>query len=216
MESTEYTQLAIVTESRPEKLNFNRAALASMILALSSAAEVADKLKRHQFYGEKGAISPTDGKFAHLLQTTGLMFTMLGRAVEQGGVALMADNTGASGNTVADPNLRILHAALGTFSESGEILEALSKQIDTGELDMVNVGEEGGDVLWYQAILADETGVSMAQNMETNIAKLKKRYGDKFSAHAATNRDLAGERAVLESGLAANEAANDDSAQQAA
>jgi hypothetical protein len=31
-----------------------------------------------------------------------------------------------------------------------------------------------------------------------NIAKLKKRYGDKFSAQAALNRDLVGERKVLE------------------
>jgi NTP pyrophosphatase (non-canonical NTP hydrolase) len=41
-------------------------------------------------------------------------------------------------------------------------------------------------------------GIDGPLALERNIAKLKKRYGDKFSSHAAINRDLAGERAVLE------------------
>jgi NTP pyrophosphatase (non-canonical NTP hydrolase) len=36
--------------------------------------------------------------------------------------------------------------------------------------------------------------------LELNIDKLAKRYGDKYSDYAALNRDLVGERAVLEGG----------------
>lgn len=46
-------------------------------------------------------------------------------------------------------------------------------------------------------------GLDLSQSLDRNIAKLKVRYGDKFSAAAAQVRDLAGERAALE-GNAAN------------
>ena len=49
------------------------------------------------------------------------------------------------------PNVRILHAAIGCVTESGELLDALKKQIFYGrELDVVNVKEEAGDILWYE------------------------------------------------------------------
>lgn len=41
-------------------------------------------------------------------------------------------------------------------------------------------------------------GLDLATSLDRNIAKLAKRYGDKFSDVAALNRDLAGERKVLE------------------
>lgn len=50
------------------------------------------------------------------------------------------------------------------------------------------------------ATVARSLGVNPEDAMERNIAKLKARYGDKFSAHAALHRDLAGERKVLEDG----------------
>lgn len=50
--------------------------------------------------------------------------------------------------------------------------------------------------------VAGVLNVDLAQAMQRNIEKLSKRYGDKFSDVAALNRDLAGERAVLEGGAA--------------
>lgn len=41
--------------------------------------------------------------------------------------------------------------------------------------------------------------MSISDVLETNIAKLAARYGDKYSDYAALNRDLTAERAVLES-----------------
>lgn len=96
-------------------------------------------------------------------------------------------------------NQRLLHAGIGLATEAGEFLDALKKHIFYGKsLDTVNLSEEMGDVFWYCAIISDELGVNFAQVMETNIAKLKARYGDKFSESAATTRNLEVERKILE------------------
>lgn len=95
---------------------------------------------------------------------------------------------------------RSLHALLGLMSETGEIADALKKHIIYGkELDIINLMEESGDLSWYQAVLLTAIKKTMEEAMEKNIAKLKARFGDKFSAHAALNRDTAAERKILES-----------------
>ena len=54
--------------------------------------------------------------------------------------------------------------------------------------------------LYATAVLLD---VDLGQACEVNIAKLAKRYGDKYSDYAATNRDTDAERAILEAGTQA-------------
>ena len=94
---------------------------------------------------------------------------------------------------------RLLHAGIGLSTESGEFLDALKKHIFYGkDLDRVNLAEEMGDLFWYLAIVSDELGVDMSDVMERNIAKLKARYGEKFSEEKAENRDLDTEREILE------------------
>ncbi len=95
---------------------------------------------------------------------------------------------------------RLLHYVLGVGTEAGELQDALKRCIAYGkELDSTNVKEECSDVLWYIARILDHFNWSFEEVMETNINKLKARYGDKFSEHAALNRDLETERKVLES-----------------
>ena len=99
-----------------------------------------------------------------------------------------------------EANARLLHYVLGVGTEAGELQDAVKRVIAYGKpLDAVNIKEEIGDVLWYLARLCALTNVTLEQCMETNIAKLKARYGDKFTEHAALNRDLTKEREVLES-----------------
>lgn len=94
---------------------------------------------------------------------------------------------------------RAIHACLGLMSETGEIADALKKHIIySKELDLINLMEESGDVSWYQALLLTAVKRTMEESMEKNIAKLKLRFGDKFTTDAATKRDLAAERRVLE------------------
>ena len=54
--------------------------------------------------------------------------------------------------------------------------------------------------LFATAVLLE---VDLSQVYEVNIAKLAKRYGDKYSDYAAINRDIDAERAVLEAGTKA-------------
>ena len=97
------------------------------------------------------------------------------------------------------PNPRILHAAMGCVTESGELLDALKKSTFYGrELDLVNVKEEAGDLLWYLAILFDELGTTFEEEQERVINKLKARFPDKFTEDKAFNRDLTTERSILE------------------
>jgi NTP pyrophosphatase (non-canonical NTP hydrolase) len=98
---------------------------------------------------------------------------------------------------------RLLHAGIGLVTEAGEFIDMLKKHIFYGKLlDFVNLKEELGDLLWYVAIAAHELGEASFEGiMETNIAKLKARYGDKFGETQAENRDLVKEREILEKPL---------------
>lgn len=96
-------------------------------------------------------------------------------------------------------NSKLLHYALGIGTEAGEIQDAVKKLVIYGkELDETNVLEEVGDSIWYMARLLALLGSSFEEVMATNNAKLKARYGDKFTEYAALNRDLDKEREILE------------------
>lgn len=74
-----------------------------------------------------------------------------------------------------DLYLNHFHGALGLCTEIGEILDAYKKAVyynndvitfDLKHLDVVNLGEELGDCLWYLAILAwywEQDGMPMSQ-----------------------------------------------------
>lgn len=98
----------------------------------------------------------------------------------------------------------ILHGAIGLATESGEILKALFKFMETGSIDIVNVGEENGDAFWYQALLLKRSGRTFEQVMTTNIQKLAERFKDGFTEASAINRDVVAERTILEQGLSEN------------
>lgn len=96
---------------------------------------------------------------------------------------------------------RLLHGAIGISTESVEILEQVYAHVTskgTKELDVVNLGEELGDVAWYQAIFLRDLTLDYYSILTINIKKLAARFGDKFSAFRAENRDLKTERGILE------------------
>jgi NTP pyrophosphatase (non-canonical NTP hydrolase) len=95
--------------------------------------------------------------------------------------------------------VRLMHAMIGMCTESGEIQDQLKKHIFYGKpLDKTNLVEELGDLMWYVGVMCSELNVDLDEVMEKNIAKLKKRYGEKFTEAAALNRDLDSERKILE------------------
>ncbi len=98
-------------------------------------------------------------------------------------------------------SVRLTHAIMGLISETGEFADQYKKWIFYGQtLDTLNLQEELGDILWYVALACNALDVEMSDIMEANIAKLRKRYSDKFSPEDALeeNRDRKAEREVLE------------------
>jgi len=98
--------------------------------------------------------------------------------------------------------IRLLHASFGVSSESGEVADAIKRFVFYGKpIDRINLIEEAGDLLWYINVLLNAVDSTFDEAMERNIAKLKARYGDKFTEEKALNRNLTKERGVLEGGI---------------
>jgi NTP pyrophosphatase (non-canonical NTP hydrolase) len=100
---------------------------------------------------------------------------------------------------VDSKHVDLLHAALGLTSEAGEFCDALKKAFAYGrELDRVNLAEELGDLMWYIGLACDALDVTLESVCAANIAKLQKRYPEKFADRGAESRDFSVERAELE------------------
>jgi NTP pyrophosphatase (non-canonical NTP hydrolase) len=95
--------------------------------------------------------------------------------------------------------IELLHASMGAVTESAEMMDAMKKHLIYGaELDMVNVLEEIGDMMWYIAIVCRVAEVSLGTVLQNNIDKLRVRFPDQFDELQAMDRDLDAERTTLE------------------
>ena len=103
------------------------------------------------------------------------------------------------GHDLNSVTMEVLHCVIGASTETAELLDAMKKHIYYNKLlDVVNVGEEIGDIMWYLSNLCRLLGLDMDLILEQNINKLKVRYPDKFSTENAINRNLNEERKTLE------------------
>lgn len=85
----------------------------------------------------------------------------------------------------------LINGALGLCGEAGEVADLLKKAFMQGhKIDRSVVAEEIGDVLWYCAELAEWLGIPLDAIASQNIAKLKKRYPQGFSADRSVNREV--------------------------
>jgi NTP pyrophosphatase (non-canonical NTP hydrolase) len=92
-----------------------------------------------------------------------------------------------------------LHMVLGMQTEAAEIADVYKKHIAyKKELDLVNVKEEIGDLMWYIANLCNMNSWDLREILDTNISKLEARYPEKFTEEQAINRNLVAEREILE------------------
>jgi NTP pyrophosphatase (non-canonical NTP hydrolase) len=95
---------------------------------------------------------------------------------------------------------RDLHALIGKTTELGELFDAYKRFIFYNvPLDKTNIKEEVGDDKWYDAVFLDVHGWTFEECFDLMIRKLKKRYPNKFNELDAVERDLIGERKILES-----------------
>ena len=83
--------------------------------------------------------------------------------------------------TLSMKNDLLEHMVYGLVTEVGEIADAIKKHKFYGrELNIQNVKEECGDIMWYLYQLLEEIEYSPEQCREDNIKKLVKRYPTKF------------------------------------
>lgn len=96
---------------------------------------------------------------------------------------------------------QLFHYVIGMITETNELMVALAKGAITGTLDKVNVGEELGDILYYNSAIAERLGIDMNDILKTNIKKLEIRYPIDFNNELANNRRLNEELEVLKNGI---------------
>ena len=78
---------------------------------------------------------------------------------------------------------------MGLAGEIGEVIDIMKKHIYQGkELDITDVIEEVGDVLWYIANFCNINNITMDECMESNMKKLRKRFPNGFTVKDANER----------------------------
>ena len=85
--------------------------------------------------------------------------------------------------------IQLLHGILGMSGEVGEIVDAFKKAtLYDKPIDIENVKEECGDVLWYMSIVLESVGSSFEEVMKMNHDKLEKRFPSGFTERDARER----------------------------
>lgn len=201
MNFKDYQSRALLTESKPDTLNFGEVGLHILLNTAETSAAILNLAKRTIFYG-KPMESDKLRELAENLAGYGRLIYELSDHLE------IANDFGnynglppeAQNIKPENVNLRLLHAAMGIFTESGEAIELVRHQLEGKPFDTVGWGEEiGGDISWYSALAHDAAGTDEEVEREKNIRKLEKRNrGQTFSAEGTLNRDLEAERAILE------------------
>lgn len=195
MNLKQYTKLATRTESRPEEVLVNHQLIVDVLYVFTAAGRMLDQIKKHAFYRKDYSAENFTADYA-----------MIERAMfDLQRVRINGSSEDMGEEPIKGIDLRLLHAIVGIATESTELCEALYTALTGGEVDLVNLREENGDINWYQAIFYDameELGFEghWEDDLETNIAKLKARYPDKFTNENAINRDLETEHAILKEG----------------
>lgn len=89
-----------------------------------------------------------------------------------------------------DWDTQLMVLALGVAGEAGEVADLVKKFVGHNHpLVHSEVIKELGDVLWYVSALAAHCNSSLEEVASANIAKLKKRYPEGFSADASRDRN---------------------------
>jgi NTP pyrophosphatase (non-canonical NTP hydrolase) len=80
----------------------------------------------------------------------------------------------------------LLHMAVGVSGEAGELLDAIKKHcVYQKQINMDNVIEEAGDILFYLTGLLNDLNISLEDCIKANMDKLSKRYPNGTYSNAA-------------------------------
>jgi NTP pyrophosphatase (non-canonical NTP hydrolase) len=88
---------------------------------------------------------------------------------------------------------------LQAFKQSCLLLDSLKKKMYYNKnIDLGQFGKISSDLFETMSIFCHLNQIDISNILDTNIQKLKARYGEKFSSERAINRNLETERAILE------------------
>ena len=184
LDDVQFVEDCLRTESKIDKVKVDPELLAGAGLAFMSAGAILDQIKKHAFYGKVYNQGELVAHFTTLIESMDL----LKKAIQE--------ISNEDREKELDVNPRMFHAIVGIATEATELVEAL--EIGGDDMDYVNISEEMGDIGWYQSIAFDEMGMTLENSYGAVVAKLKKRYSEKFTSEEAINRDTDAERTVLE------------------
>ncbi len=170
----------------PKEYWTNNTSFLFSLMEVVAAGVVADGMKRGIFY--KTPLKDTNKRILETTAENGDMFERLIHMAEENEF-----------RELSPEQMNLIHACLGMMSEASELFMAVIKSyVENKDLDVVNVREELGDLMWYQALGIRQIGETFESVGAINIKKLAARYPDKFTTEEAVNRDLDNERQVLE------------------
>ena len=178
MDLKQYVADATKTESQIDLVRVDVNLLASVLQIMIASGKMLDQIKKNVFYQRDYNNDALVMEFQLIVSSLDSMRDVLLNGQNPEAVAYRP---------------RVFHSIVGIATEAVELLEALGDE----NFDRINFLEELGDLNWYEAIGIDAVSGDFDEVLETNIAKLRKRYADKFSEEAANNRDLDAEREVL-------------------
>lgn len=178
-----YTKQALKTEVPKDIIFGNRAFVHWAVRTMVNAGELADQIKKQVIYGRE----IPDEEIVRAIEN--IKF-----AAETAKVMLL-DKSNRTSALYMQP--RLTHAALGSFGESAELLDALQR---SDPPEQTNTVEEAGDLLWYLALALDEvailTGLEPADVAAANLRKLEAR-AKRNGIGSSENRDLTAERDAI-------------------
>jgi NTP pyrophosphatase (non-canonical NTP hydrolase) len=109
------------------------------------------------------------------------------------------EKAGRTDAPLSSPQNHDFHMIFGMLTEVGELADVYKKNLAYNKpIDIVNVKEELGDLLWYVANFCRTNGFDLEKILETTINKLISRYPKSFTEKDALERNLDAERKVLE------------------
>lgn len=189
MKFKEYLPLALVTNRADATSLENR--LHCGMGCVTEVGELVDAYKRHIFYKK-------DLDLVNLTEEVGDVLWY---------VAVGVQGLGISPDRIEDTEAYSMNREVNEYNQKfhtdRDIILGMLTQYASGTL--LHAG--GSDEQQQDALLGMYTtlvrfcrfsNIDINESRRVNIEKLKKRYPDGFTTHAALNRDLTGEREVLE------------------
>lgn len=82
----------------------------------------------------------------------------------------------------------LMHAVLGLSSEAGEVAGIFQKEYQGHEVKLEHLMKELGDCLWMIAEACTALDINMEDVMQLNIAKLRARFPEGFTAERSIHR----------------------------